>query len=158
MSVLGHTTPCLWAELKQHSHVRHDLWFHNVMSDMYPTSPICIADMHIWDLYMHVWQKQNNMLDMHITFGYAYPKQSYLADMNIVIQNAFPSPSFWQNACWTCNSHMDMQFDTPTCNMVSLTACWTCNSKNWNCMSTTWTYSWWNIWCIVSEPCETSRI
>ena len=77
---------------------------------------------------MHVLQNKNDMLDTHITFGYAYPKTSYPADIYIVFQNAFPSPASRQIACWTCNSHMDMHFDARTCNMFSLIACWTCNS------------------------------
>jgi hypothetical protein len=90
------------------------------------------AYMRLWDLYMHVQQKQNNMLDMHITFRHACPKQTYISDMHFIIELHIHCCSVFWNACWTCNSHLDMQFDTQTCNMGSLIACWTCNSKSWN--------------------------
>ena len=75
-------------------------------------------------------ENKSDMLDTHITFGYACPKTLYPADMYIVFQNAFPFPASRQIACWTCNLH-NCNFETCTLQnghaIWKKIACSTCN-------------------------------
>ena len=95
-----------------------------VMSNMYPTYPIYMSEMHMRDLYMHVWYKQYDMLNMLrlITLGCAYPKTSYFVDMHFVIGIAlswtdyasecmFDMQFTYGHAVW----HPDMQYGLSNC-------------------------------------------